>query len=203
MNKIVDVVLRDREDSPPLEIVMKPRRGENGFQVYRPDGAPAGNAWAYFRFDVTMETHVRIPCDADGICDPGERPGDAEWIVLSHPDAGLTLRRAGEIYASHSIVLSPAGGPLVIHLRHLKPGGAAPNDCQKAIVSIGGVPVESSVSFTCGDRWPIEMSGLPAGPVGVTIVGLRIDDRARRIETPIAGPVTVQLPSDPVEIPIP
>jgi len=85
----------------------------------------------------------------------------------------------------------------------LKPGGAAPDDCQKAIVSIDGVPVESSVSFTCGDRWPIQLGGLPAGPIQVTIVSLRTDDQGRRIETPVTGPVTVQMPTDPVEIPIP
>jgi len=200
VNKIIDVVLDDRDDAPPLEIAMTPRTGENGFQVYLPDGNPAANAYAYFRFDPVSEIRVRIPCDPDGICDPGERPGDAEWIAVGHPQAGLTLRRAGEIYAAGSFVLAPAGGRLVIHL---KPGGAAPDDCQKAIISIGGVSVESSASFTCGDRWPIEVGGLPVGPVQVTIVSLRTDDQGRRIETPVTEPVNVQLPSGPVEIPIP
>jgi hypothetical protein len=200
VNRIVDVDIEDRDDSPPLEFALKRRTGENGFMVYLPDGAPAGKAYAYYRYDVASTTRVSIFCDEDGICDPGERPGDAEWIVLSHPEAGLTLKRAGEIYASGSVVLAPAGGSLVIHI---KSGSAAPNDCQNAIVSIGGIPVESSASFTCGDRWPIQIGGLPAGPVEVTIMALRIDDQGRRIETPIAGPVTVRMPSGPVEIPIP
>lgn len=179
---------------------MKPRTGENGFQAYLPDGNPAANSYAYFRFDPLREARVRIPCDADGICDPGERPGDAEWIAVGHPQAGLTLQRAGDIYASGSIVLAPPGGPLVIHL---KPGGAAPDDCQKAIVSIGGIPVESSASFTCGGRWPIEIGGLPAGPVQVTIVSIRTDDQGRRSRNPVTEPVTISMPSGPVEIPIP
>ena len=200
LNTVVDEVLEDRDDSSPLEISMKPRAEGNGFAVYRPDGSPAAGVFAYYRLDIATDSRVRIPCDADGICDPGERPGDAEWIILQHPDAGLTLRTAGEIYGSRSVVLAPAGGSLVIRLT---PGGAAPDDCQRAIVSIGGVPVEPSASFTCGDRWPIEIPGLPAGEVEVTIVTFHVDDQARTILKTVAGPISVNLPSSPIEIPIP
>jgi hypothetical protein len=200
VNTVVDEVIEDREDSPPLEIAMKPRSGGNGFPVYSPDGSPARNAHASYRVNVVTDSSVMIPCDGDGICDPGERLADGEWVVVQQEGAGLTLRRAAEIYASRSVVLEPAGGPLIINL---KPDHPAPNVCQSAFVSIGGVPVERWPSFTCAGRWPIKMGGLPSGPIEVTIVSLRIDDQGRRIQAPIAGPMTVQMPSGPVEIPIP
>lgn len=202
VNAAADWVIEDRDAPQPFEIDMKPKTDGNDFQVLMPDGSPAGNAHAYYRYDPQTHSHVFIPCDADGTCHPGEKPGDAEPIVLSHDGAGLTVVPAGEIYETGSVTLWPSGGPLVLNL---KPGPDSSTGCEGPVVSIRGFPVATDGAFTCGDApWPLELKDLPAGEVDVTIVSKGADDRGRF--TPgvrLAGPIPVVLPCDPVDVELP
>lgn len=202
VNAPADWTVEDRDAPQPLEIDMKPKSDGNDFQVLMPDGSSAGNARAYYRYDPRTHSHIFIPCDAEGTCHPGERPADAEPIVLSHDGAGLTVVPAGEIYETGSVTLWPSGGPLVLKL---KPGPDSSAGCEGPVLSIRGFPVATDGSFACGDApSPLEFKGLPAGEIDVTIVSKGVDDRGRF--TPgvrLAGPIPVVLPSDPVDVELP
>ncbi|MGH9441070.1 MAG: hypothetical protein ACRD16_02225 [Thermoanaerobaculia bacterium] len=202
VNKTEDWTLEDREEPQTFRIEMQPRTEGNEFQVLLPDGSPAAGAFGYYRFDPGMQTRVSFRCDEQGICHPDERPGANELVYLSHNAAGLTILPAGQIYQSNSAMLWPAGGPLVVKI---KPGPGGNDKCEFVLATINGAPIEQTSNWTCGAApGPVELGGLPAGPIGLTIVTHEIDDHGRSTEDVVlAGPVTVTLPSDPIEIAIP
>ncbi len=205
VNSTVDWAIEDRDDAQTFEIEMNRETKGNDFQVSLPDGSPAANAWAFYRYDAITDSHILIPCDGEGNCHPAERPVDSDLIFLKHPDAGLTILTAGTLYASRTAVMSPAGGNLVIHLR---PGPKSQGACESAIIELHGVAIgryeASGSQFVCGPNpEPLTLAELPAAALDVSIVLLSYDDHSRPIPVRIAGPITVTLPSGPIEISLP
>jgi hypothetical protein len=207
------------EDSPALqsfELALSPLDPENEFQAVLASGHAAFSARVFVGAAATGLERERVECDGIGICRLAERPSETEGMVLAHPDGGFTVLSAGEALAARRVRLSPAGGILRIAPRRTDalsdtllqvsvsiPGATLPPVWLDNLAYAIGRPSRTAV-FP-GARSGFFLSGLPAGPVAVTITAAHRDESgAFGAPSVVAGPLALELPlENAVEVELP
>ncbi len=207
------------EDSSALqsfEIALTPLEPENEFQAVLASGLAAASARVFVGAAASGLERERVDCDGLGICRLAERPAEAEGMVLAHPEGGFTVLSAGEALSSGRARLAPAGGILrlaptrgdtlvdaLLQISVSIPGATLPPAWLDSLAFAIGRPSRTAV-FP-GARSGFFLSGLPAGPIVVTITAARRDESgAFGSPAVVAGPLALELPVEgAVEVELP
>ncbi len=207
------------EDSSALqsfEIDLTPLEPGNEFQAVLASGLAAASARVFVGAAASGLERERVDCDGLGICRLAERPAETEGMVLAHPEGGFTVLSAGEALSSGRARLAPAGGILrlapargealadaLLQISVSIPGATLPPAWLDSLAFAIGRPSRTAV-FP-GARSGFFLSGLPAGPIVVTITAARRDESgAFGSPSVVAGPLALELPVEgAVEVELP
>jgi hypothetical protein len=190
-----------------FEIAMRPLERGNAFAALLPSGLPAGSARAFVGSNASGLERERVDCDEAGTCRLAEPPREAEGLVLAHPDGGFTVVSATQALAERRVTLLPSGG--ILRLRPVR-GEATADALLRVSLSIPGATLPpvwldnlalaigglSRTAVFPGARSGFFLSGLPAGPIAVTITAARRDETGSfGPPVEVAGPFLIELPA--------
>ncbi len=207
------------EDSATLqsfELALWPLEPENEFQAVLASGLAASSARVFVGAAATGLERERVDCDGGGVCRLAETPAGGEGLVVAHPDGGFTVLTAGEALSAGRVRLSHAGGILriapmrgealsdaLLQVSVAIPGATLPPVWLDNLAYAIGRPSRTAV-FP-GARSGFLLSGLPAGPVAVTITAARREESGGfGAPSVVAGPLALELPLEgAVEVELP
>jgi hypothetical protein len=209
--EVVEVALEVRQQDGAQRIPIHLKGQHLSLRIRLPNGTAPERSAAFLLAAGASAVLEKEPCDDSGMCNFAEDPPPSGLLIGAGVGGGLTVASAASAFERGEVTLQPEGGVLRVAVTR---GAESRRSLLYLIVSVDGIVVPESVIastanlllkgyrlFLQADNPQVlEVPGLPAGEVSVTLVPIDESKRqtgretSARVSLPRSNPVGLSLP---------